>query len=97
MISYSDAGAGDIATVHELFAEYGHSLGIDLSFQGFDAELATLPGAYAPPDGAVIIARQDGAACGCVGRHCCDFSGRRGPGRVTEVTAGLQAISPRRH
>lgn len=66
MISYAHAGPDDIDIVRELFTEYGQSLGIDLSFQGFDRELATLPGSYAPPAGAVIVARQDGAACGCV-------------------------------
>jgi ribosomal protein S18 acetylase RimI-like enzyme len=56
----------DVPVVRELFAEYGQSLGIDLSFQGFDAELASLPGKYAPPHGAVIVARADGTPCGCV-------------------------------
>jgi ribosomal protein S18 acetylase RimI-like enzyme len=76
MIRYDHAGPGDIETVRELFREYGQSLGIDLSFQDFDKELATLPGAYAPPRGAVIIAWQEGAPCGCValrridGRTC---------------------------
>jgi ribosomal protein S18 acetylase RimI-like enzyme len=66
VIRYDHAGPDDTAVVRELFGEYGRSLGIDLSFQGFDRELETLPGAYAPPGGAVIIARQEGAACGCV-------------------------------
>jgi GNAT superfamily N-acetyltransferase len=66
LIIYNHAGHDDIATIRELFTEYGRSLGIDLSFQGFESELASLPGAYAPPEGALIIARQDAGACGCV-------------------------------
>jgi ribosomal protein S18 acetylase RimI-like enzyme len=56
----------DLPVVRELFEEYGKSLGIDLSFQGFDEELATLPGKYAPPHGTVIVARSEGMPCGCV-------------------------------
>jgi len=56
----------DLPVVRELFGEYGQTLGVDLSFQGFDQELATLPGKYAPPHGMVIIARSDGKPCGCV-------------------------------
>jgi ribosomal protein S18 acetylase RimI-like enzyme len=56
----------DMAVVRELFREYQHELGVDLGFQGFDAELASLPGAYAPPRGRVLLAEQAGAAAGCV-------------------------------
>jgi ribosomal protein S18 acetylase RimI-like enzyme len=49
-----------------LFREYAVSLGIDLSFQGFEAELAALPGDYAPPRGCLLLAEQDGALAGCV-------------------------------
>ena len=65
-VHYIDAGAAEVPLMRELFSEYGRSLGIDLSFQDFDEELATLPGKYTPPDGAVIIALQGTDACGCV-------------------------------
>jgi carbonic anhydrase len=52
--------------VRALLVEYTTSLGVDLCFQGFDSELALLPGAYAPPRGRILLARIDGAPAGCV-------------------------------
>jgi len=65
VVEYRADLAEDLPAVRELFEEYGRTLGIDLSFQGFDKELATLPGKYAPPHGTVIIVRSDGTPCGC--------------------------------
>ena len=48
-----------------LFVEYQEGLGISLCFQGFDRELATLPGDYARPRGRLLLARIAGEPAGC--------------------------------
>ena len=53
-------------TLRELFREYQRWLNVDLCFQDFEAELAGLPGAYAPPRGGAWIARVDGKVAGCI-------------------------------
>ena len=58
--------AASIAACRNLFLEYQRGLGVSLCFQGFDAELAALPGDYAPPRGRLLIARQGEAVAGCV-------------------------------
>ncbi len=61
------AGAEDMATLRALFLEYQDWLRVDLCFQDFETELATLPGHYAPPAGRLWLATVDGALAGCVG------------------------------
>jgi ribosomal protein S18 acetylase RimI-like enzyme len=76
----SAAEARDIAEVAALFRAYEAHIGVDLSYQGFADELATLPGQYVPPRGQLLVARDaDGAAIGCVALRpladpgCCEM------------------------
>src|SRR6185312_8713937 len=62
-----DAAASDIGMVRRLFEAYAASLDVDLCFQGFAEELAALPGDYAPPHGALLVACVDRETIGCVG------------------------------
>lgn len=56
----------EIEAARELFLEYQRSLGFDLCFQGFQQELAALPGPYAPPQGRLYLAMDATEAVGCV-------------------------------
>ena len=62
-----EATPEDLAQIRRLFRSYADWLGVDLCFQGFEREVAELPGCYAPPSGRLLIARVGGDVVGCVG------------------------------
>jgi ribosomal protein S18 acetylase RimI-like enzyme len=72
--------AADLTAAATLFRAYAASLPINLAYQGFEAELAALPGKYSPPSGALLLARgKNGAPLGCVALRaiepegCCEM------------------------
>jgi GNAT superfamily N-acetyltransferase len=72
--------AADLEAAVRLFDAYASSFGIDLAFQGFAVESATLPGKYAAPAGELLLARDiQGEPLGCVGLRpmmsdgCCEM------------------------
>jgi putative acetyltransferase len=54
------------AVARELFREYADSIGVDLEYQGFSAEVDALPSPYVQPHGVLLIARIQGDTAGCV-------------------------------
>jgi ribosomal protein S18 acetylase RimI-like enzyme len=65
-VSVSPVDAGELDEVRALLREYAGALPFALDFQGFADELATLPGAYAAPGGALLAARDGHRLAGCV-------------------------------
>ena len=57
----------DFQAAEALIREYVAWLGIDLSFQNFDAEMADLPAVYAGPYGGLLLATVDGNFAGVAG------------------------------
>jgi putative acetyltransferase len=55
-----------IEQARTLFEEYAANLDISLCFQNFDQELKGLPGKYAPPDGRLLLATENGELAGCI-------------------------------
>jgi ribosomal protein S18 acetylase RimI-like enzyme len=55
-----------INTARELIVEYATWVEFDLCFQGFEEEMRTLPGKYAPPEGRLLLALWDGRTAGVV-------------------------------
>lgn len=63
----TDEDTPALAHVRQFFRNYAGWLGVDLSFQNFDAEMASLPGAYGAPTGRLFYAENNGQPAGCVG------------------------------
>ena len=57
----------ELEHVRQFFRNYAAWLGVDLSFQNFEQEMASLPGAYAEPEGRLFFAEVAGQPAGCVG------------------------------
>ncbi|UTP41305.1 GNAT family N-acetyltransferase [Phenylobacterium sp. LH3H17] len=67
----------DLRATAALFEAYARSLPVDLGYQDFGAELASLPGKYAPPRGELLLARDAaGGALGCVSLRPLPAAGR---------------------
>ena len=59
--------AAELEQVRQFFRNYAGWLGVDLSYQNFDDEMATLPGRYEAPEGRLFYATVEGKGAGCVG------------------------------
>lgn len=68
-------GPDDLDLARTLFREYAGTLPFALDFQGFEEELAGLPGEYAEPRGTIVLARVGGAPAGCVALRPLDEEG----------------------
>jgi putative acetyltransferase len=79
------ATTADLVLARTLFIEYAEWLGVDLGFQGFERELATLPGAYARPRGRLLLAGMPGDAFGCIALRPLDTEGGGASGAIGEV------------
>ena len=79
----------DVATVVVLFRAYAASLAVDLAYQNFEAEMQAMPGAYAPPAGALLLARDtDGEPLGAVALRPMAEAGRCEMKRLYVTPAG---------
>jgi ribosomal protein S18 acetylase RimI-like enzyme len=70
-------GLTDMDHARAIFQEYAATLSVDLCFQGFEQELLDLPGEYASPRGALLLAWLEGALAGCCALRpldSCDYA-----------------------
>ena len=65
IVFFTPSTSEELSAARQIFTEYAEQLGVDLSFQNFDTELQELPGDYASPEGALILAVSDGQVAGC--------------------------------
>jgi ribosomal protein S18 acetylase RimI-like enzyme len=99
----------DLGAAIALFRAYANSLDIDLGYQDFEGEMASMPGKYAPPGGELLLARnRDGEAIGCVGLRpitpngCCEMKRLyvtpqgRGSGLGEKLVADIVRIAEER-
>ena len=86
------SGLEDIELARALFVEYAQWLKVDLCFQGFDRELAMLPGAYAPPSGRLLLAGLPGEAFGCAALRPLAAATEAGPGSSSEAQDGIGEV-----
>lgn len=75
-----DGSAGPLLErARELIVEYGRSIAdlaaLSLAYQGFEQEVAELPGRFAPPRGRLLVAIVDERAVGCVALRPLDALG----------------------
>lgn len=59
------SSAAHYDALRDIFREYAAALQVDLCFQDFENELSGLPGEYAPPRGALLMAWEDENLIGC--------------------------------
>jgi ribosomal protein S18 acetylase RimI-like enzyme len=96
--------ASDLDSVRALFREYADGVAEPCCFVGFERELAALPGDYAPPSGALLLARDAAGDAGCVALRRLDAargemkrlyvrSDRRGSGLGRELASAAIAAA----
>lgn len=74
-----------LRAVRELYLEYYNFIleqySVDMGYEYFQAEMAALPGEYAPPAGRLLLAQEGDVALGCVGLR-----------RVTDTTCEMKRL-----
>lgn len=86
------ASTPDIELARALFVEYAQWLKVDLCFQGFDRELAGLPGAYAPPRGSLLLAGAPATAFACIALRPLDAATGCGCGATEKPDSALGEV-----